>query len=666
MTFPAVAGTNTSRTTTTNTTSHAATLPASVAAGDLLVCKLAIDGNPTVTPSPGWAKLGQASNGTVVTGAVAYKIADGLYDDLTWTSSATEQSSNASYRITDYGITEGAELWDDGAVTLHENASYDSGTDTYTLNRNAGTSDWMTGPTLTAGNLYRVRGYFGLGGTESGHAIDIRGPFGSILFQPTVAGAFDFFFLATSTAALDFDLPNIGFSAQYTGISVKQVTALVSGTSANGSSTNSNPPSHDAGGTARDILWLATRAGDSTVVATVAPASFTNLLTLAAAGTGGASVNSAQRQVNGTTLDPGTFTSASEQWVSWTLAVEPSTGPVPVEEDHDESSAAGDSLSDSIVAGQAVAESTGAGESLVTNVQVGESMGESAAAGDAYADVVIAAEALAESSAAGDDYADEVGAAPTIVEEDMQESSEAGDALQQNVIVGNPMEEASTPSDAAGNGVVVAEAASESAVAGDSLSDAVVVAEGLSEAVAADDAYADQHIAVEALSDESAAGDDYFDQTEGQPTTIEESFDESLTASDAYIDEVISPPSVFPGSGGSLFDRPRRRRREELPVDVQPASEAPRGLDPAWRQRVIEQTTPPRTAPAAPSAAPPATPRRPGLVLRIDPSIAAMRRAERDAQIAAHLRAIYEEQQLEMDDEAAVTSAVSLLEDDYA
>lgn len=97
----------------------------------------------------------------------------------------------------------------------------------------------------------------------------------------------------------------------------------VTGTSANGSSTNSEPGTHTPPDGAQDYLWIVTRAGDSTVVATAAPTNFSNLQTQAAAGTGGASINTAERAMNGSAYNPTNFTSASEQWVCFTLAVSP-------------------------------------------------------------------------------------------------------------------------------------------------------------------------------------------------------------------------------------------------------------------------------------------------------------------------------------------------------
>ncbi|HMN06227.1 MAG TPA: PKD domain-containing protein [Flavobacteriales bacterium] len=101
----------------------------------------------------------------------------------------------------------------------------------------------------------------------------------------------------------------------------------ISGTASNGSGTNSNPPNHNA--TEDSWLWIATRSGDGTVTASAAPANYTDLITEGAGNANGASTNAAVR-VFGTpqaSEDPGTFTSGSEQWVCWTLAIE---GPAPV------------------------------------------------------------------------------------------------------------------------------------------------------------------------------------------------------------------------------------------------------------------------------------------------------------------------------------------------
>jgi hypothetical protein len=207
VTFPTVVNRSQART-TGNVASHPITLPASIVAGNVLVVSFSVDAAPTITVNTGvsgtnWQKMGQASNGTVVTQAVFWKIAEGS-DALTLTTSTSEESSHIC------------------------------------------------------------------------HQVDLQG--------------------------------NTGWEPR--------------GVSANGASTNSNPPNL-AFESAQDILWIATRGGDAQVVATVAPASFANLQTLAANTSTGASTNTAERSVNASSLDPGTFTSASEQWVSWTIGIGP-------------------------------------------------------------------------------------------------------------------------------------------------------------------------------------------------------------------------------------------------------------------------------------------------------------------------------------------------------
>lgn len=200
MAFPVVESRSSGATSTTNTTTHSITLPSGIQAGELLLVVFSVDGNPTCTPSAGWSRLTPAANGSTVQGCILWKVAEGG-DTLTITTSASEQSSHVSFRI---------------------------------------------------------------------------------------SGA-----------------------------------AFITGAGANGSSTNSNPPSVSINAGADDFLWIATRSGDSTVVATVAPSSYSDLQTQAAAGTGGASTNTAERNLNAASEDPGTFTSASEQWASFTIAVHP-------------------------------------------------------------------------------------------------------------------------------------------------------------------------------------------------------------------------------------------------------------------------------------------------------------------------------------------------------
>ena len=95
------------------------------------------------------------------------------------------------------------------------------------------------------------------------------------------------------------------------------------GQSANGSSTNSNPPAETPGFTS-DYLFIATRGGDANVQATLAPSGYSNLTTQTGASTGASTATSEKTATGvGTSAeDPGTFTSATEQWVCWTLSVQ--------------------------------------------------------------------------------------------------------------------------------------------------------------------------------------------------------------------------------------------------------------------------------------------------------------------------------------------------------
>jgi hypothetical protein len=203
--FPLVAARATGRTTTTDTTTHAITLPAGIVAGNLLLVVFSVDGSPTISINTGvsgnnWNISTKVSYSTTVSSVYLWKIAEAS-NALTLTTSAVEQSSHVSFRIT-------------GAVHVF-------------------------------------------------------------------------------------------------------------GASASGSSTNSNPPVDPAQWGTQDYLWIATRSGDSTIVATAAPANYLNLQTIAGAGTSGASTNTAERSINGSSEDPGTFTSLTEQWVAHTICVSP-------------------------------------------------------------------------------------------------------------------------------------------------------------------------------------------------------------------------------------------------------------------------------------------------------------------------------------------------------
>lgn len=91
--------------------------------------------------------------------------------------------------------------------------------------------------------------------------------------------------------------------------------------SAIGNSTNGDPPNGAISGSAQDCLFLAALCTDAQVVASAAPASYGNLTTKAATNANGASVSVADRNLNAASDNPGAFTSTTEQWVAFTIAI---------------------------------------------------------------------------------------------------------------------------------------------------------------------------------------------------------------------------------------------------------------------------------------------------------------------------------------------------------
>lgn len=94
-------------------------------------------------------------------------------------------------------------------------------------------------------------------------------------------------------------------------------SALAGGSFASASSGSGDPPSASHSGAAQDTLFLAALATVSSV-ASAEPASYSTLTT-ASAGT--AFMAAAERDLNGTSDDPGTFTNTSQQWIATTVAI---------------------------------------------------------------------------------------------------------------------------------------------------------------------------------------------------------------------------------------------------------------------------------------------------------------------------------------------------------
>jgi len=106
-------------------------------------------------------------------------------------------------------------------------------------------------------------------------------------------------------------------------------TGTPTGASVGGNSTNSDPPNLSGSYGNIDYLWIATRTGDASAStgATDSPANYSSLinaypLTSAfAVSTTGAYTSASRRYLAASSEDPGTFTSATEQWAAWTIAV---------------------------------------------------------------------------------------------------------------------------------------------------------------------------------------------------------------------------------------------------------------------------------------------------------------------------------------------------------
>ena len=88
-----------------------------------------------------------------------------------------------------------------------------------------------------------------------------------------------------------------------------------------GSDVNPNPSSLTPTGGSKDYLWIAAQGHRTSETTTGVPASYTNGLSKE---TASASIGTAERQLNASSEDPGTFTvSGSGNWVACTIAIHP-------------------------------------------------------------------------------------------------------------------------------------------------------------------------------------------------------------------------------------------------------------------------------------------------------------------------------------------------------
>ena len=92
-------------------------------------------------------------------------------------------------------------------------------------------------------------------------------------------------------------------------------------TSAKANSSNADPPNHTPSGGELNYLWLAASCNDGAgIEASAAPSSYTDLIV---ASTAASAVSTARRELTASSENPGTFTTAADDWVAFTIAIPP-------------------------------------------------------------------------------------------------------------------------------------------------------------------------------------------------------------------------------------------------------------------------------------------------------------------------------------------------------
>lgn len=94
-------------------------------------------------------------------------------------------------------------------------------------------------------------------------------------------------------------------------------STVAGGATATANGTNGNPPAASISGSAQDVLFV-TSLATTTSVASAAPASYGTLTTASATSV---FMSTAERGLNATTDDPGTFTNTSQEWLATTFAI---------------------------------------------------------------------------------------------------------------------------------------------------------------------------------------------------------------------------------------------------------------------------------------------------------------------------------------------------------
>lgn len=130
---------------------------------------------------------------------------------------------------------------------------------------------------------------------------------------------------STVEVATDGSQRSAHISYRITGHIDPATQAPEASTSATGSSTTPDPDSLTPTGGAKNFLWIAAHGADRDHSTTVTPTDYAGLLTTNGSGANSANVAGAERHINATSQDPGSFTiSGTDTWVACTVAVHPS------------------------------------------------------------------------------------------------------------------------------------------------------------------------------------------------------------------------------------------------------------------------------------------------------------------------------------------------------
>ncbi len=95
------------------------------------------------------------------------------------------------------------------------------------------------------------------------------------------------------------------------------------GTAATGTSASGDPPNLSPSWGADDTLWIAAIACASATAVSAAPTNYSNLKTNAGSGGTPPGIGTAERQLNASSENPGTFTNPNVAWVAQTFSIRP-------------------------------------------------------------------------------------------------------------------------------------------------------------------------------------------------------------------------------------------------------------------------------------------------------------------------------------------------------